>query len=333
MELEQQLDRFVRAHLGAQARVTALEEADGHAGLTFLFDVADGPDTRSHVLKLAPQGVRRSGNTDVYRQAPLLRALHAQGLPAPAVPFAGEDEAWFGVPYVVMDRLPGITYQMWDPHPSLPRTAAFSHAAWGQAAQALPGIHSFDWQRHLPGWQQPQDLLEQVTRWRPIYLKAPEPAWIEAAEAVEQLLLKAVPAPADNPVGLFHGDYQPGNILYRDGVLTGVIDWELAGIGSQLLDVGWMLMMTDRTAWTDGPHWLPPLEPAEIVALYEDRMRRRFPAIPWFRALAGFRMGAIGCLNVRLHRKGQRHDPMWERVALGIPDLFGNARAVLEGRR
>ncbi|HEX9843585.1 MAG TPA: hypothetical protein VGC20_12585 [bacterium] len=41
------------------------------------------------------------------------------------------------------------------------------------------------------------------------------------------------------------------------------------------------------------------------------------------------RFGVIGCLNVKLHRKGQRHDPMWERFAPSIPFLFGRAAALL----
>ena len=36
---------------------------------------AGGAPVGSYVLKMAPVGVARRGNTDVYRQAPLLRAL------------------------------------------------------------------------------------------------------------------------------------------------------------------------------------------------------------------------------------------------------------------
>ena len=62
----------------------------GHAGLTFGFR-RDRARRRADaaprlVLKLSPPGVRRAGNTDVFHQAPLLRALHAAGLPVPDVP-------------------------------------------------------------------------------------------------------------------------------------------------------------------------------------------------------------------------------------------------------
>ena len=70
------LGRLIETECGAGSRVAnfgAME--DGHAGLTFGFDVfgVAGQPLGSYVLKLAPIGLTRRGNTDVYRQAPLLR--------------------------------------------------------------------------------------------------------------------------------------------------------------------------------------------------------------------------------------------------------------------
>jgi aminoglycoside phosphotransferase (APT) family kinase protein len=42
---------------------------------------------------------------------------------------------------------------------------------------------------------------------------------------------------AERPV-LLHGDFWPGNILWRDGRLVAVIDWEDAMIGDPLADLG-----------------------------------------------------------------------------------------------
>ena len=96
-EVAANLRRFVHAHYGAQCGVEALQVMEaGHAGLTFGFRVVDGAAATVRarlILKLSPPGVRRAGNTDVYRQAPLLRALHGAGLPVPDVPWAGADEA------------------------------------------------------------------------------------------------------------------------------------------------------------------------------------------------------------------------------------------------
>lgn len=333
MAIRDQLEQFARANIDPAASISHFEEADGHAGLTFLFDLdRPGPGSTSYVLKVAPKGVKRSGNTDVYRQVPLLQALRSGGLPVPDVPWSSDGEDWFGVPFIIMERMPGRTYQYWEPHVSFPATQDFARSVWRQAAETLPAIHRFDWRDKLAGWQEPEALRPQVERWRSIYAKSPESAWLEAAERVEALLLAQLPGSDDNPVGLIHGDYQPGNLLYDKGLITGVIDWELSAIGGHLLDIGWLMMMSEGAAWR-ALDPLPALEADEIRAIYEAGMGRTFSAIPWFQAYAGFRLGSIACLNVRLHRKGQRHDPTWETVAQGIPELFDNARGLLEAGR
>ena len=327
--LRDALAHLVAQRLGADWSLAEIHESDGHAGLTFLFDVQGPLDAqRRYVLKLPPAGVARRGNTDVYRQAPLLRALRGADLPVPGVPWAEPDEDTpFKLPYIVMECLPGRTLFVWDPHPSYVRTPEVIGPLWRQAVEALPHFHRFDWRTRLAGWQAPEPLAEQVTRWRRIYQQAPEPRWIAQAEAVEALLLAHLPE--GSPVGLYHGDYQPGNILYADGRLTGIIDWEISGIGDVLLDIGWLMMAADQHNWVDQWHAICPPPVDELRDVYEAGMRERFPAIPWYQAFAGFRLGSIGCLNVKLHRKGQRHDPIWESIGLCLSNMFERAREIL----
>ena len=329
-QLRDNVQTFIHDRMGAEFELAGLHESDGHAGLTFLFETRrkGGHDVAGrYVLKIPPAGVARRGNTDVYRQAPLLRALHAAGLPVPDVPYADENEHWFGVPFIVMERLPGRVFFVWDPHASFARDKAGTESLWRQCVEALPRIHRFDWRTHLADWQAPEPLDEQVRRWRKIYLHSPEPHWIAQAEEVEQLLLKTLPV-AD-PIGVFHGDYQPGNVLYDHGRLTGIIDWELAGIGAQLLDIGWLMMAADRHNWVDEWCSIHPPPPAELRAIYEAGMGRSYADIPWYQAFAGYRLGSIGCLNVKLHRKGQRHDPIWEMMALTLSNMFERAKQLL----
>ena len=118
-EVAAHLGRFVQEHYGPSALVDGLGVMEaGHAGLTFGFRVVEPADARvlaRLVLKLSPPGVRRAGNTDVFRQAPLLRALHAAGLPVPDVPWCGDDETWFGTPFVMMQWLAGAPFFVWQP--------------------------------------------------------------------------------------------------------------------------------------------------------------------------------------------------------------------------
>lgn len=325
------LEAFCQARVAPRATVTDLRPADGHAGLTYLVSVDNGtedPTPKNYVLRLAPPGVKRRGNTDVYRQAPLLNALHSAGLPVPAVPFAEAGEEWLGTPFILMEQLPGRTFFHWDPHADFGDDPQEIGALWRAAVALLPQFHMVEWQRDLPAnWETPRTLKADVGYWRAIYAKAPERAWAEAAERVEHLLLAQLPS--GEPVGLFHGDYQPGNILYEQGRITGVIDWELTGIGAQLIDLGWLMMLADRQGWHESYRPKMPISAAEMVAIYEEGRGRKVPDATWYQAFAQFKLGSIACLNVKLHRKGQRTDPVWERFAPSIPLFFARAEALL----
>ncbi len=54
---------------------------------------------------------------------------------------------------------------------------------------------------------------------------------------IREVLEAAWPLPQRNPSALLHGDFWPGNLLWRDGQLVGIIDWEDAAIGDPLADV------------------------------------------------------------------------------------------------
>jgi len=328
-EVAAHLGRFVPARYGSSAAVEGLKVMEvGHAGLTFGFRVVERSSARELarlVLKLSPPGVRRAGNTDVFRQAPLLRALHAAGLPVPDVPWSGDDETWFGTPFVMMQWLAGAPFFVWQPAEQFDRSPQAVALLWQQCIDALVHLHRFDWQRHLPAWERPTVLHDEITRWDRILAKAPDPAWLAAGQRVRDALLERMP-PSPS-AGLVHGDYQPGNVLYESGRLTGIIDWELASIGSSLLDVGWLMMLADPHSWQ--PDWRPlcPLTPQAIALRYGADPQ----AMAWWQALAGYRLGAIACLNVHLHRGGRRPDAVWERFALAIPVMFARAATLLRG--
>lgn len=327
-DIQAELARFFADELGTGYQVADFRASNGHSGLTFLFDLEHDGEKRGYVLRLPPPGVRRSGNTDVYRQVPLLRTLHAHGLPVPAVPWACAEETWFGLPFMIMEQLPGRNFLVWDPDPAFERKPEVVGPLWLQTAQVLAQFHRFDTQTHLSDWQSPRSLASEIDFWQPIYEHAAQPEWIEYGARVQKLLHDTMPG--DIPTGLVHGDFQPGNALFdAQHQLTGIIDWELSHIGAPTLDIGWMMMAADLDMWHDDYHAIcaPPV--ADILGAYEQALGRKVPDASWYQALGGYILASIACLNVKLHRKGQREDPLWENIALSIPSLFGRAEKIL----
>jgi aminoglycoside phosphotransferase (APT) family kinase protein len=51
------------------------------------------------------------------------------------------------------------------------------------------------------------------------------------------VLASASPLRATNGIALLHGDYWPGNVLWKNGALVGVIDWEDSQLGDPIADL------------------------------------------------------------------------------------------------
>ncbi len=137
--------------------------------------------------------------------------------------------------------------------------------------------------------------------------------------------------PVESNVGIFHGDFQWANLFYGfDARLLAVIDWELVGVGATGNDVGWIATFNDPEAWS------PERKPSdrmpqadELVAMYVEAWGEPVGQLDWFRALAAYKFAIISGFNLALHRRGKRHDPVWEVTALSIEPLLDRARELL----
>src|SRR2546425_10085608 len=78
-ETEERIATDLAAHIRERVRaVHAIPE--GHSGFTYWVEL----DGRRGVLRLPPPGARIAGPADIPRQARIMAALSAQGLPVPA---------------------------------------------------------------------------------------------------------------------------------------------------------------------------------------------------------------------------------------------------------
>ncbi|MBN1373263.1 MAG: phosphotransferase [Anaerolineaceae bacterium] len=92
------------------------------------------------------------------------------------------------------------------------------------------------------------------------------------------------PAPA-NPSAMLHGDYWPGNLLWQNGRLQAVIDWEDASLGDPLIDLGIARL---EVVWMFGPPVLPLFTQAYVA-----RNRLDFSALPYWDLYAALRLSRL----------------------------------------
>jgi aminoglycoside phosphotransferase (APT) family kinase protein len=150
-------------------------------------------------------------------EALALRLLEPEAtVPAPRLLAADLDGEATGTPTILMSALPGrVEWQPDDMETWLRRLA-----------EALPTIHA------LP-------VSAELSEWAP-YAPTPPgtpPEWSQHPEAWETAFaLYAGPQPAADRVFL-HRDYHPGNVLWTDHRITGIVDWVSACAGPPEEDV------------------------------------------------------------------------------------------------
>ncbi len=334
-ELGSRLVPFCRAQTGdPNAAVSDLEVMPGHAGFSYGFTIdyreAGSRRRESFVIRLAPPGVKLEGTADVLRQVRVLGVLQGSRIPVVTVRWSGDDPQWFGRPYFVVPRLQGDTLRMAAGEWGAALDAATLRRMAHQAIVALAALHAIDWQAAIPEWGPPLEPEADVVRWDRFWERAADPELVKLGPEVRRRLLERQPAAPR--IGIFHGDFQWSNLLFSHDRLLAVIDWELAGIGQVLNDLGWIMVFSDPDSWLSpaGPSPALPL-PAELAAMYAEAAGGDPGDVAWYRALAGYKFAIIGGFNLMLHRRGKRDDPHWEELAPSVPRLLKRALEVLDG--
>ena len=284
------------------------------------------------VLKMPPPGVARKNNFDVLRQVPLLQALEAHRIKAPRIKWWSDDETIFGAPYLIMSRLEGRS----PPdifRPEAAQGVPNAETMFVRAVEELVAIHAIDADIAFTGWQVQRDSDAEIAHWVKILHKTNNPDWLEAGLNLGDRLHATKPSQAHR--GLVHGDYYSNNWVFAGDELSGVVDWEGASIGPSLLDLGWLYMMYDPVSW--GPsrrqymHWQPASEKLlETYLAASDWPRHEIlNDLPWYRALASFRIAAITAYYLEEHRSGRRRNDTWEMFGEAFPHLIGRASELL----
>ena len=175
----------------------------------------DGRETVLRQMHVDPW--RRHAAGLLSREAGVQGLLAGSGVVAPT-PLAVDPQGdRVGDPSLLMTRLPGRIDLCRGDGDFLARTAA-----------ALMAVHRFrpaegEWPRDYQSWA--FESKQNVPPW-----SGDDGLYVEAFARL------AEPPPAYTPTFL-HRDFQPGNVLWQDGEVSGVVDWVETSTGPADLDV------------------------------------------------------------------------------------------------
>ena len=318
--IREDLELQCRERLGrADLRITSVEPIpEGHSGFTYFVHIDDGAGPRRYVLRLPPPGARIAGPADVVRQGRIMAALHAAGLPAPAIPILTSDPVIDGRPFVLMEAVDGSRIEKTGVEQ---RPLAIAESA----VQVLKRLHALPLNQTGIGDEAPVTLQAEMLRWLWLIDRAPQELTTRAGE-LGGLLAEKVP-PERVPT-LVHGDYHYGNMLFRGPEVVAVLDWEIAQIGQPLLDLGCLCIVSVRRRFEGAPN------PGGAIDIAIEDLYRLYGAdageMRWYLAMSLYKYASIFGYNLMLHRRGKRPDPMYEGLTDTIVGMIDDGIALLE---
>jgi homoserine kinase type II len=211
---------------------------------------------------------------DVAREAAVVEHLAARGLPTPRPLKSRSGEPWLPWQGLYLSLFP------WVPGQVLAR-AELEPAHARQTGAALARLHQVgaDFIDRRPGRYEPEEIARRFTA-----VQAAAQGDPELAAAVEEIgpeldRLQAARA-RDLPEGLIHGDLFIDNVLFQEGALMAMLDFEQASWGRLAYDLAVCLLAFGygredfrpeiTRALLEGYARARPLTPAERGAFHDE---------------------------------------------------------------
>jgi aminoglycoside phosphotransferase (APT) family kinase protein len=195
---------------GISAEMTALE-----------IERPDGQTSKLIVRRPGDRTLQRNPHA-AQEEFEILRLTRSLGLATQMPYYLDQSGEVFATPYLVIEYIEG------QPEFAPADLADFTD----QLATHLAKIHRVDRSKLvLPFLSKPtKGFAEAVGELSP----AIDPSF--NVKRIRATLEAAWPIAQRNPPTLLHGDFWPGNLLWRDAQLVAVIDWEDATLGDPLID-------------------------------------------------------------------------------------------------
>jgi aminoglycoside phosphotransferase (APT) family kinase protein len=232
---EQALGRWLEANVEGFHGPFELEKfAWGQSNPTYRIRAASG----DYVLRRKPFGQLLPSAHAVDREYRLISGLHPLGFPVPRPYALCTDPAVIGAIFYVMELASGQAYS----NGALPQVdPATRRHMYEQLVDTLANLHNVDpVTAGLGDFGKPGNYFErQVARWTRQYRDSQTDELPEMERLIEYL---PASLPEQSRTSIVHGDYRIDNVLFGDGSLTAVLDWELATLGDPVADFSYLAM-------------------------------------------------------------------------------------------
>ncbi len=290
---EQALGRWLEANVEGFRGPFDLEKfAWGQSNPTYRVRAASG----DYVLRRKPFGQLLPSAHAVDREYRLISALHPLGFAVPRPYAFCADPEVIGAIFYVMELAKGRAYT----DGSLPEfEPPVRRSMYEQLVDTLGDLHNIAPDAAgLSDFGKPGNYFErQVARWTRQYRDSQTDELPDMERLIEYL---PASLPNQSRTSIVHGDYRIDNVLFDEGALTAVLDWELATLGDPVADFSYLAMQWMMPA--DGSAGLAGLDlsaldiPAlnEVVERYSARSGVPVAAkLDWYFAYNLFRLAGI----------------------------------------
>ncbi|MFT4882047.1 MAG: aminoglycoside phosphotransferase (APT) family kinase protein [Natronomonas sp.] len=243
------LGEFLETRFGAteRFRLASQEAGSGSSNRTFFVRWGD----KELVLRGAPAHDRVPHLLhDVLAEYDILSALSRTKIPTPDPVAVCADDAVLGTPFYLMTQVTGDAMSSLDDGDLSRLTTPEHRRRMGEEAiDTLASLHTLD-RGSFDVREVPEGPIEEAVEAHTAALQeASETTGRELTRALEvaDWLRDHVPEPPERR--LVHGDYKLDNLLFAPGTpprIAAVLDWEMAGVGNPLADLGWFVGL-----WTE----------------------------------------------------------------------------------
>lgn len=313
-----------------------LQFPGGYSNLTFLVKTA----SQEMVLRKPPIGAQIKTAHDMSREFKVLQALQPV-FPAIPKPIAiCEDPAVIGAPFYLMERVQGVILRNRVPKGMVLEPGQMQSLSKA-SIELLAQLHNIDLEvTGLIQLGKPEGYIHrQVEGWVQRYVRS---ATDEIADMTSAAAWLQANEPQDGPASFIHNDFKYDNLVLEPEDLTrirAVLDWEMATVGSPLMDLGTTLAYWGEA--TDSPvlkpfnlTWLEGnLTREEVLAYYTSLRGLSSEGFLFYYVFGCFKIGVIVQQIYARYRKGLTADPRFEGLIDVVRAMAANAKHAIQYQR